>query len=353
MTDKPIVLQTGNIISPKESKVKFDASQLEGVFTSPEVPDYDSADHKPGTREARGRKAKKDRSWEKESMPTRTASADTQKAMKKVLAEGGKKSVEDWAAALEGTFDKDRLAKGNIKPSRSGAETNEGGRSTLPGPHKNSIFNPNAIAEAKNSEMTDAVINDARNKKKEREAKKQRSRDWEQPSIAQNSKDFKPAQMGYTPNRTAHQQPELPEVKSREIEAVKAQSRENAKKAQKAAKIAEQLRDIYLSDMEKAANDNRTWEQQKLDEIEAQQKKSYTVEEDSVKVSRDFVPTEQKKLADIQEGLRSVFTMPQNPEEVQKEASIKRKSDIKTARKKREDDRSWEKVSTPKKTKKF
>lgn len=349
MSDK-IVIQTGNIISSKDSKAKFDASQLEGIFTSPEAPSYDSADHKPGTRNERGRKSQANKNWQTVEKNTKTEGASTNEAMKKVLAEG-KKSTEDWMAALEGTFDKDRLTKGSIKPSRSGQETNEGGRSSLPGPHKNSIFNPDAIANIKNDKMTDAVINDARSKRKERESKGERSRDWEQPSIAQSSKDFKPGQMGYTPNRSAHQQAELPKVTSPEIEAVKRQSAENAKKAEKAAQIANQLKDIYLNEMDRKANDNRPWEQQKLDEISGVQRKSYSVEKGPAQVARDFVPTEQKISKNIQAGLSEVFTMPPNPETAKKEVNIKRKSEISDKRKKREDDRSWEKLSKPKTTK--
>lgn len=349
MSDK-IVIQTGNIISSKNSKAKFDASQLEGIFTSPEAPDFDSADHKPGTRKSRGRQAKVDKKWENVQENTKAGNASSNEAMQKVLAQG-KKSTEDWMAALEGTFNKGRLAKGNIKPSRSGNETNEGGRASLPGPHKNSIFDPDAITKAKNSKMTDAVINDARDRRKERAAKGERSRDWEQPSIAQNSKDFKPGQMGYTPNRSVNQQPELPKVTSPEIEAVKKQQAENAKKAQKAAKIANELKQIQMRDMDKAAKDSRTWEQQKLDEIARVQNKSYTVGKGVAEVARDFVPTEQKKVADVQASLKEVFTMPQNPETAKKESNIKRKSEISEKRKKREDDRSWEKLSKPKTTK--
>jgi hypothetical protein len=349
MSDK-IVIQTGNIISSKGSKDKFNASQLEGIFTFPESPSYDSVDHKPGTSNRRSRKAKANKDWETVEKNVKTEGVSTKEAMQKVLAQG-KKSTEDWMTALEGAFDKDRLTRGAIKPSRSGLETNEGGRSLLPGPYKNSIFNPDAIANAKNDKMTDAVINDARLKRKERESRSKRSRDWEKPSIAQSSKDFKPGQMGYTPNRSAYQQSEFPEVTSPEIEAVRRQSAENEKKAEKAVKIAYELKDIYLDKMEREAKDNRPWEQKKLDEILDIQRKSYSVEKGPVQVARDFVPIDQKIYKNIRAGLNEIFTMPENPEEVKKELNIKRKSKISDNRKKREDDRSWEKISKPKTTK--
>ena len=69
-------------------------------------------------------------------------------------------------------------------------------------------------------------------------------------------------------------------------------------------------------------------------------------EQEEIKISQDFVPVGNKKTQEISESLKGVFAVPKSPEEAEKEKSMKKDSaEIRSERKTRKDDRSWETLS--------
>lgn len=348
-TIKNIVIQSGTILGGEGKKSKPFEGDLSGLLTDPlKDYNYDSSSHKPGTRAGHEKHADKSikEDWQQISKPTRASNAQVDESAKQPI--NGQKSTEDWVIALQGSLSSDRIASGSrsVGPSRAGVESNLFGKSILPGNNRNSIFDPDIISKANTDPLSDAIISDANKQRKERSASRERARDWETPSIAQTSKDFSPGQMGYTPNRSSHTLPAMPEVRVPEIEAIKEQSRKNTEQAINAASIKESLNSIFIKGLDDAHNDKRTWEQTKSDDIGTIQGKNYSVEDSNIRIAKDFVPATPKQ-SNIDDSLSGVFTMPEDPKAV----DIKRKTNIAEKRTKREDDRSWEKVTKPANTK--
>jgi hypothetical protein len=232
-----------------------------------------------------------------------------------------------------------------IRPSRSEGETDNGGRSTLTSA-LNSIFNPEAVEGVKNSEFTDSVLQSGKDKKRESEQRRERSRDWEVETRAKTTKDLAAAQMGFTPNRSSFEPAPIPKVDLPVVEEIRAQNKKSADAGKEAAKIVKDLDSLFKVEYERDANDNRRWEDIEADKISKNQTRPLP-EPEVIKIAEEVL----KEKPDVSKmDLTGVFKMPQNPEEV-KEENIKRdSSNLTTKRTKREDDRSWEVPSRSKKT---
>lgn len=254
---------------------------------------------------------------------------------------------EDWEkikpASKTSDFVTDMRA---IKPSFSEGETNYGGKSTLAGA-LNSIFNPDALSETKNSEFTDHVLNAGKEKRKAAEAKIERPRDWENNLRAKSSNDLKPAQMGFTPNRSSLEQAPIPKVELQVVAKQKELTKKSIEAGKEAAKIKQAMDELLGKRFEKDANDTRKWEDRMSDKIAENQTREIETKPFEFKLAQDFTS---EKGGKTNIDLSGLFKTPENPKEI-KEKSIKADlSHLTTKRQKREDDRSWEVVQKPKKT---
>lgn len=233
-----------------------------------------------------------------------------------------------------------------IKPSRSEKETDNGGRSTLSN-SLNSIFNPTAIREVKNSEFTEHVISSGKEKRKAEKDKMLRPRDWENEVRAKTTADMNPAQMGFTPNRSSFEAPAIPKVDLPIVETIKANNKKSAESGKQAAEIITELTKVWNDAYVKDANDNRRWEDIQADKIAQAQVREINVQPSGIKLAPEVV---KEKLEPAKIDLSGVFKMPENPAEA-KEQSIKENLEhLKSQRKRREEDRSWEVPSKAKKT---
>lgn len=252
---------------------------------------------------------------------------------------------EDWqqvsrsAKASSASY---RDGRAILPSSISEAETNYGGPNRT-SRFANSIFDPSAIEKIENDEYTDVVINDAREKRIKAERKMQKSRDWEVVSASKSTKDVNPAQMGFTPTRSAFQPAPLEEVRLAEVEAIKKKNAASAEAGKKVAQIKSELDKVLAEKWERDFNDDRSWEDKAHEKIIEAQNREMNIVFNEPELAKDFV-----KASPIETDfdLSGLFTVPEDPSQY-REASIKREDDhLKDPRrsKRREDDRSWETV---------
>lgn len=239
-----------------------------------------------------------------------------------------------------------------IRPSRSEGETDNGG-SSIVSSALNSILDPTQNEKyAKQNAVTDSIVKQARKTRQKVAEKGQNKTDWEAYTendlTAKGTKDFHPSQLGFTPHLSAFAQKEIPSVEIPAVEAIKAQSAQSAIDGKKAAQIKMALDKIMETEFSKKAE--KSWEEMAVDQINNSQTKAMKIEEQSIKLADDFVG-EKTHIEASKQDFSNWFNVPENPNEIKKEASIKRDTKKLSAnRKRREDDRSWEVVKLPKKT---
>lgn len=271
--------------------------------------------------------------WEKIGGPSRT--------------KGSKYSVEDGKVS---TSDSDIPLGSNSVIGMH--EISEGGRDMLP-PGVNSIFDPNAMENVKTDEFSQHAIDAGKQKRKDREDRKKRPRDWEVEERAKTTADVDPMYMGFTPTRSAFSQQPIPEVKVKEIENIKEQSEKNRQQGIEAAALKTEIDKIFNAQYEKEISDTRRWEEIEAEKIQDTVNKKHGGGKSSVEVAPDFTSLPKKSEGNL--DLTGIFKIPENPENYRdadghlRDRDVKRSSDdIKAQRKTRQDDRSWETLSNSK-----
>lgn len=232
-----------------------------------------------------------------------------------------------------------------LRPSRAEREGDVGGTDVLAS-NLNSIFDPNRIEKAQNSEFTDHIIDSARDRRREAEEKRQGSREWETEEKSKTTADIPVSQMGFTPLRTAFEPAPLPKVDIPEVRAEVERSRQSAEAGIKAADLKRELDKAMNEKWNREFNDNRGWEEKTSENIADRFNRPMEVEAEKIKVAEEFTPMSPKKPSIDLSGLFPVL-------DVKLDSNIKRESDgLKSDRTKRQDDRSWETLDNSK-SKKF
>lgn len=234
-----------------------------------------------------------------------------------------------------------------LQPSRSGNETNDGGN-FLEG-NNNSIFDSNRIGQIEESKLTKRLLKDSKERKAKRNYNKRddpevRS-EWEQVKPAQKTSDIPANQMGFTPNRSAYK-PKYDDKKYKiqAIENEKKKQKESIEAGKEAANIKKELDNIMMNEWEQKIKGDWDWEKEALSDINKTKTKNIESKKEKIEFAKEFTPVPKKVESRDLSGLFS----PLVPEIEEK--SIKRDSSkIKEKRKKRSEDRSWEKLSKPKK----
>jgi len=230
-----------------------------------------------------------------------------------------------------------------LRPSRGEGETVFGGNGMLN--RKNSIFD--SSLEIKEDEYTRHTIEAGDEKRKRHQEKGRPSQEarneWEDIKPALKTSDVPITSRGITPNRSAFQSAKLPDIKLNFVDKAAKKEAESKKAGEKAADIKRQLDKILLGKEEKISNN---WEEEALQKIHKTTNRKINSSPLGIKTSEDFLPFSEKK----DNPLKGIFKVPENPENVV-EKNIKRPTEgLKEERKTRKDDRSWETVSTPTKT---
>ena len=238
----------------------------------------------------------------------------------------------------------------SIMPSRAANETNYGGAGQLKGAIA-SIFNPTASSDVKNDEYTDHVLKAGKKRRKDKEAQKQRNREWEEITPAKSTSDVHPSELGFTPHRTAFSQKPLPKVKVKEIEDQNRREAQSAQAGIEAAKIKESLDNIFATNYEKELSDDRKWEDIELEKINNARNREVEIKQanklnSSMNYANVLNPNPEKRGdKDISAKLAGVFSMPEDPEKANMEPRMKRQNKTANRRQRREEDRSWESIS--------
>lgn len=259
---------------------------------------------------------------------------------------------EDWEqvkparkASEAGAFDSK-----SIGASRSGAQNDYGGKAPV-SKALNSIFDPDrqkSVAR-KGGKMGEQIKSDAQAKRDEIKAQHAKTNDWEKVESAKTTKNLRPGQMGFTPNRSEIRETNISKVEIPQIKFIQEKNQASAEAGKKAADIKSRLDNVFKVRYEKEANDKRSWEEVQADKIAKNQVRKMDFKEENIKLSPDKIrmniKQKSEKKSEENNPINDLFKTQDFEEK-----NIKRKSDLKENRKRREDDRSWEKVSTPKKT---
>ncbi len=228
-----------------------------------------------------------------------------------------------------------------INKSRSGdgGEHDQFGRTTL----GNSL---DKIFDYKEDPFSKHAIDAGQKKRTDRELKKQRNRDWEVESRAKSTADVSATQMGFTPNRSAWEPGKLPEVN---IPLVDQMIKDEEKSAQAGLEAQKMISEIYkekMADWESKINNKTTWEEDSVDHINSIFAKEHKNESLGLKLADDLVRESEKK--EVRPEFKELFTTVDG-----KQKSIKVDlSHLKSRKKTRKDDRSWETLENSK-SKKF
>lgn len=225
----------------------------------------------------------------------------------------------------------------SVIPSRSDVESGE-----------NNLGGTGILKKKETFDFSQSIIKESQERKearKNRHKKPIESREeWEQPSRAKNTSDVYAGNMGFTPNRSSFEEKPLSKVNIPQIEKLKEKTRLSQDAGIAAAKMKSDLDKIMLKSMAEKANGDWSWEKEAQEKINTNLTKNISV-------------TQPTKLADsmlkkieVKNDLAGIFKSPEQPSD----ESIKRNSsNMKEERKTRQSDRSWEKVSAPKKLGKF
>lgn len=329
--EKPVVLMTGTMIPvSSDTKGKYNREALDAIFSH-------SMD-----KMTQGIEASKSENPE-----------DHKRRAKKASKKNGIK--ESW----EEVKSSKKLSMGNpndlraITPSRGAVETNNGGAGHLRATMA-SIFDPDALSKIKEDEFTQHVVDAGKKKRREKEARLQKSRDWEDVAPSKTTANTDPTQMGFTPHRTAFKPAPLPEVKVREIEAQKAAKAKSIEAGKEAAVIKSELDRIMMASMEKRYAGDKKWEEIEADKIAEIHSKEVKTSESGFKFAESgIINPDPEKRADqkVLASLDGIFSMPPDPKDAPRqdyEADIKKNLRIASNRERRESDRSWETVRNAK-----
>lgn len=230
-----------------------------------------------------------------------------------------------------------------IRPSRGKNETYFGGSGALQG--DNSIFDPEV--NIKELEYTKHIREAGKEKKRKQEEKHMPSpeskNEWEQVKPALKTSDVPVTSSGIIPNRSSLKQSELPDIKPKWEQKTIKKEVKSKEAGIKSAEIKSKLDQIA---QDREANISNNWEEEALRKIEQASKRKIEVPELGIKIAKAFLPPTPRD----NNSLSGIFKVPEDPSKVE-EKPIKRDSiGIKEKRKTRSEDRSWEKVLTPKKT---
>lgn len=308
-------------------------------------------------KETKGEKVKKedidmDKSFSESRKLAEDKSLPERKSPVKNVTSGNVKNLDPIDLKkhdLEKSMLPTRSSSGNmdskaIRPSNSPAGSGDGGRGHLR-ESLTSIFNTEAPSESLNSEYTDHTIKSARGKRRSREDRKKRSRDWEVESRAKTTKDLDEewtTGMGFAPSRTGFKPGPLPRV---EIKAIKKEI-DKAKKSMGAGKAAAKIKSEDDKKSQKTVESRAGMSFQDAEAEKNKERLSKTSKESrNIKISQDFIPAGTDRVKKASASLKGIFAVPKSPEELGDEKSMaKDSSKIKTERKNRSDDRSWETV---------
>jgi len=331
MSSKPTHIMSGNIIlsnitnhvekGKKEKGIKKEDINMDKVFSE-------------------SRKLAEDKSLPERKNPVKDVTSENVNNLDSIDL----KNRDLKKSMLPTRSSSDNMDPKAIMPSNSPSGSGEGGRGHLR-ESLTSIFNTDAISESFNSEYTEHTIKSAKEKRQDRENRGKRSRDWEVESRAKTTKDLDEewtTGMGFAPSRTAFKPGPLPRV---EIEAVKKEM-ERSKKSMEAGKAAAKMK----SEADKKSQENfeskAKMDFQDAEDTRNKENLSKTVGESRpIKISQDFVPAGTDEVKKASDSLKGIFAVPKSIEELGEEKSIKKdSSQIKSEKKSRSDDRSWETV---------
>jgi hypothetical protein len=230
-----------------------------------------------------------------------------------------------------------------VKPSAAGIEDYYGGTGVLPG-SGNSIFDPNAMKRKRDNKLTQIVLKDADNKRKEKEERLKGSlearEEWEVVSKAKSTNDIYAGKMGFTPHRTPYEQQPIKDIKF-----TNTINKKNEESGKRAAELKRALDRSKEKEMDAKYGEGWTWEKEALGNIYDSMNKTEEQKELKNIFAPDYVPFTENKI----KPLEGIFSMPEDPASY-KEKNLKRDSSaLKDERKTRKEDRSWEKVTKPSK----
>lgn len=287
-----IIINQG--IELSKDGTKFSPEDFKGVFTTG-IPQKSKDRVKPG-------KKQRDRSWE-------TIDADRSE-----------------------TTSSKALSKSR---SDEGGENDYSGRTT----NGNSL---EKIFDHQESEFSQHAIDAGRERRLAKEMKKKKNHDWAVNTKAKTTSDVPATQMGFTPNRSAYQPGQLPSVN---IPLVDQMILEESKSAQAGIEAGQMLKEIYQqknAEWEAKMKGDKNWEDETIDQINSIFSKESNQSSLGIKLADDLVNEPVKK--EVQPEFKELFTTVDG-----KQKSIKVDlSHLKSRRKSRKDDRSWETIENSK-----
>lgn len=226
--------------------------------------------------------------------------------------------------------------QGSLRPSRAANETIQ--NSVGMKPTGNTLFNPNGAQNVKESPLTKVLIEDAKQRREDR--KPERDNSWETVNPAKKTDDVYAGSMGFTPNRSSFSPAPMPKVDIPEIAQQKKKTLESQQAGIKAANMKKEL-DAVMADSTRSKMEGKwDWQDEAEEKINTAMAKPVAIPKVD-KLASDFMkptPYENKN------PFAGLFKTPEFDD-----TNIKRDADIKSDRKTRKDDRSWEKVSPSKK----